>query len=405
MAALTFLQEHKENRQKQPSRCKRKLQKEKEKEKQPSSWDQIKNLLTCKQIEGSRVHDPSKNPIGYSKLGSSCSSICSFKDVVHGNTRVVHRADNSPESSTLGQETGLLSRKGVSTGSSSTRSLTSSGRSNSGVTCSSSSRGMQFRKLSGCYECHMIVDPSRYPSARTTVSACTQCGEVFPKIESLELHQKVRHAVSELGPEDSGRNIVEIIFKSSWLKKDNPICKIERILKVHNTQRTIQRFEDCRDAVKTRALNSTKKNPRCAADGNELLRFHCTTLTCSLGSLGSSSLCGSIPVCGVCTIIRHGFQGIECKGVSTTASSGRAHDSLWGCTDGRRAMLVCRVIAGRVKRVAEDALPPEEDGASAGSYDSVAGGAGIYSSLEELSVFNPRAILPCFVVIYKALES
>jgi hypothetical protein len=21
---------------------------------------------------------------------------------------------------------------------------------------------MQFRKLSGCYECHMIVDPSRY---------------------------------------------------------------------------------------------------------------------------------------------------------------------------------------------------------------------------------------------------
>ncbi|XP_011029003.1 PREDICTED: uncharacterized protein LOC105128859 [Populus euphratica] len=403
MAALTFLQEHKETRQKQPSRHKRKLQKEKEK--QPSSWDQIKNLLTCKQIEGSRVHDPSKNPNGYSKLGSSCSSICSFKDVVHGNTRVVHRADNSPESSTLGQETGLLSRKGVSTGSSSTRSLMSSGRSNSGVTCSSSSRGMQFRKLSGCYECHMIVDPSRYPSARTTISACTQCGEVFPKIESLELHQKVRHAVSELGPEDSGRNIVEIIFKSSWLKKDNPICKIERILKVHNTQRTIQRFEDCRDAVKTRALNSTKKNPRCAADGTELLRFHCTTLTCSLGSLGSSSLCRSIPVCGVCTIIRHGFQGIEGKGVSTTASSGRAHDSLWGCTDGRRAMLVCRVIAGRVKRVAEDAQPPEEDGASAGSYDSVAGCAGIYSTLEELSVFNPRAILPCFVVIYKALES
>jgi hypothetical protein len=71
-------------------------------------------------------------------------------------------------------------------------------------------------------------------------------------------------------------------------------------------------------------------------------------------------------------------------------------------------MLVCRVIAGRVKRVAEDAPPAEEDGASsaaAGSYDSVAGYAGIYSNLEELSVFNPRAILPCFVVIYKALES
>lgn len=220
-------------------------------------------------------------------------------------------------------------------------------------------------------------------------------------------------AVSELGPEDSGRNIVEIIFKSSWLKKDNPICKIERILKVHNTQRTIQRFEDCRDAVKSRALNSTRKNPRCAADGNELLRFHCTTLTCSLGARGLSSLCGSIPGCGVCTIIRHGFQGKECKGVCTTASSGRAHDSLLGCTEGRRAMLVCRVIAGRVKRVADDTAPPEEEGtsasasacAAAGSYDSVAGYAGIYSNLEDLFVFNPKAILPCFVVIYRALES
>lgn len=209
-------------------------------------------------------------------------------------------------------------------------------------------------------------------------------------------------AVSELGPEDSSRNIVEIIFKSSWLKQNSPMCKIERILKVHNTQRTIQRFEDCRDAVKTRALNSTRKNPRCAADGNELLRFHCTTLSCNLGSRGSSTLCGSVPGCSVCTIIRHGFRGKECKGVRTTASSGRAHDSLKNCTDERRAMLVCRVIAGRVRRVTDDA-PSEEDSVSGGSYDSVAGYTGVYSNLEELFVFNPRAILPCFVVIYKSL--
>ena len=214
---------------------------------------------------------------------------------------------------------------------------------------------------------------------------------------------------------------MEIIFKSSWLKKDSPICKIERILKVHNTQKTIQRFEDCRDAVKNRALTSTRKNPRCAADGNELLRFHCTSLGCTLGARGSSSLCGSVPGCGVCTIIRHGFQGnnnsnkaggaLESKGVRTTASSGRAHDSLVQCTDGRKAMLVCRVIAGKVKRVADDtaaAAAAEEESvtaAAAACYDSVAGSAGVYSNLEDLLVFNPRAILPCFVVIYKALDS
>ncbi|GMY28276.1 nucleic acid binding protein, putative [Fagus crenata] len=407
MALLTFLPEPSQNKkqhqqqQQQSKRSKRKQQKKKA----PSSWDQIKNILTCKQIEGSRVHDPSKNSaVGYSKLGSSCSSICNFRDVVHGNTRVVHRADNSPESSSVGQETGLLSRK-PGTGSS-TRSVSGSSRSNGGGTCISSSRGMQFRKLSGCYECHMIVDPSSYPIPRSTMSACSQCGEVFPKIESLELHQAVRHAVSELGPDDSGRNIVEIIFKSSWLKKDNPICQIERILKVQNTQRTIQRFEDCRDAVKTRALNSSRKNPRCAADGNELLRFHCTTLTCTLGARGSSSLCGSIPGCGVCSIIRHGFQGksVECKGVRTTASSGRAHDSL-NCTEGRKAMLVCRVIAGKMRRMEDDTHAEEDSVSAAASYDSVAGSAGVYSNLEDLLVFNPRAILPCFVVIYKALDS
>ncbi|XP_028069708.1 uncharacterized protein LOC114272245 [Camellia sinensis] len=399
MALLTFVPNSSKPK-KQTSKPKRKHHKNR-----PSSWDQIKNLLSCKQMEQSKVHDPSKTSAGYAKLGS-CSSICSFRDVVHGNTsRVVHRADNSPESSSLGQETRLLSRKAVN-GSTSNRSLSSSARSNaSGVThTSSSSKGMQLRKLSGCYECRTIVDPSRYTSPRATLCACSECGEVFPTMESLEIHQAVRHAVSELGPEDSGRNIVEIIFKSSWLKKDNPVCKIERILKVHNTRRTIQRFEDCRDAVKIRVNANTKKNPRCAADGNELLRFHSTTLSCTLGARGSSSLCGLTPGCGVCTVIKHGFSGkaSDGKGVRTTASSGRAHDCING-GDGRRAMLVCRVIAGRVRRMADDGAE-EEESVSAGSYDSVAGYAGIYSNLEELYVFNPRAILPCFVVIYKALQ-
>ncbi|GMP55145.1 hypothetical protein CsSME_00020053 [Camellia sinensis var. sinensis] len=100
---------------------------------------------TC--IEQSKVHDPSKASGRYAKLGS-CSSKCSFKDVVLGNTsRVVHKADNSPESSSLAQETRLLSRKAVN-GSTSNRSLFSSARSNaSGVThTSSSSRGIQASK-------------------------------------------------------------------------------------------------------------------------------------------------------------------------------------------------------------------------------------------------------------------
>ncbi|XAR61665.1 hypothetical protein NMG60_11016147 [Bertholletia excelsa] len=400
MALRSFLPDSSELKV-QPSKCKPRPHHQKH----HSSWDQIKNLFTCKQIERTTVHDPSNPSGGYAKLGS-WGYICSFNDVVRGNTRVVHRADNSPESSYLGQQTQLLTRKS-SSGSVSTPSLSGSARSNgSGVSYgSSSSRALQLRKLSGCYECRTIVDPRRYPSSRTTICACSECGEVFRTIENLELHQAARHAVSELGPEDSGRNIVEIIFKSSWLKKDNPIGKIERILKVHSTQRTIQRFEDCREAVKTRANSSARRNARCAADGNELLRFYCATLTCSLGARGSSNLCAG-PSCGVCAIIRHGFAGepSDGRGICTTASSGRAHDCLGGGS-ARRAMLVCRVIAGRVRRMVDDASPLEDGGMSPGSYDSVSGCAGVYSNLEELYVFNPRAILPCFVVIYSALLS
>lgn len=85
-------------------------------------------------------------------------------------------------------------------------------------------------------------------------------------------------------------------------------------------------------------------------------------------------------------------------GILTTATSGKAHDSasVDGDDDEKRAMLVCRVIAGRVKK--------NVDGGGGGGleeYDSVAGAAGLYSNLDELYVSNPRAILPCFVVVYR----
>jgi hypothetical protein len=67
-------------------------------------------------------------------------------------------------------------------------------------------------------------------------------------------------------------------------------------------------------------------------------------------------------------------------------------------------MLVCRVIAGKVKRVAGEGAAPATSEEENVAFDSVAGNAGIYSNLEDLTVFNPKAILPCFVVIYKVLS-
>lgn len=201
--------------------------------------------------------------------------------------------------------------------------------------------------------------------------------------------------VLDLGPEDTSRNIVEIIFQSSWLKKEGPVCKIDRILKVNNTQKRVSSFESYRDSIKSKASDNElpKKHPRCVADGNELLRFHCTSFSCSIGSDGATNLCQSNPHCNLCSIIRDGFMVDVLGKIHTMATSGRAHDvAQVSSSEEKRAMLVCRVIAGRVKR--------SQDASSSEEYDSVGGLARVYSNSDELVVFNPAAILPCFVVIY-----
>lgn len=201
---------------------------------------------------------------------------------------------------------------------------------------------------------------------------------------------------------------MEIICRTSSTRPDNHNYRsgngIERILKVHNMQKTLAQFEEYRELVKIKASKLTKKHPRCLADGNELLRFHGATLECSLGIKGSCSLCKS-DKCRVCKILRNGFStkkelrgGV---GVFTASTSGRAFESIQvvdGNASPRKALIVCRVIAGRVHRPVENV---QELGNQSG-FDSLAGKAGVHSNIEELYLLSPRALLPCFVVIYRA---
>ncbi|KAF5942343.1 hypothetical protein HYC85_019985 [Camellia sinensis] len=186
--------------------------------------------------------------------------------------------------------------------------------------------------------------------------------------------------------------------KQSFLSSSSPICKIDRILKVRNTPKTLSNFQQYRDTIKSKSTKLPKKHPCCIADGNELLRFHSTTFVCSLGLNSSSNLCNSIPNCSVCSIITNGFKlpNDAGKGILTTATSGKAHDSAAAAAeeDGggggggdRRAMLVCRVIAGTVRKNGEDGGGGGGGGGGGEvveEYDSVAGAAGVYSNLDEL---------------------
>ncbi|XP_002974384.2 uncharacterized protein LOC9658046 [Selaginella moellendorffii] len=412
----------------------------------PAPWKSWTKSLSCKSNRDEQVHSPisisavsSSSTSKIKPFRSTCSrSLSNLKDVIHGNTKVVHKsASCSPaaiSSHTNAKNDPLLDAKSLFWNPPSSELVSAA---NARLRHSQSTEGSRPPNLKhpspalpkntmsssrrfggGCHGCNVADEAfgaiiSRDPSSRSSLCrypypSCQRCGESFAKFEALEQHHATKHAVTELGRGDSSKNIVEIIFRTSWLKKrDEGIPeaspKIERVLKVNNTHRTISRFEEYRDAVKSRASSLPKKHARCIADGNELLRFHAATLECSLGAHGSSSICAS-PACSACRIIKSGFRGSGGGGsmIHTTATSGRAHDSLQtkerldlSDEDDLHAMLVCRVIAGRMhKGFGGDAVVPS-------GFDSIAGEMGPFSNVDDLYVTSSRAVLPCFVVVYR----
>ncbi|KAH6822274.1 hypothetical protein C2S53_002012 [Perilla frutescens var. hirtella] len=189
-------------------------------------------------------------------------------------------------------------------------------------------------------------------------------------------------SLMELPKDHPSRNVVEIIFHTSWGEKHFS-GQIEMVFKVQNLTRTLNRFEEYRDTVKHRAscaaagADGSDDHVRCIADGNEVMRFY---------SLGATAAGGPYETGGGAWV----FQGCKRAAVCTYSGSGVAHENAGGGR-GRRAMLVCRVVAGRVcKGIGLDSLIQERIG-----FDSVGGENG------ELLVFDTRALLPCFLIIYK----
>ncbi|KAF5728359.1 hypothetical protein HS088_TW21G00506 [Tripterygium wilfordii] len=429
----------------------------------PTVWFSLKRSLHCKS-EPSDVHDPKSgkhlSTILTRKAGrSGCSrSIANLKDVIHGSKR--HHLDKPPSCSprSIGSSEFLnpMTHEVILSNSRCELKITGFGGfqegvpsadsngSNNGGSVSSGGGGSTFVGTlrpgtpgpgpGGNPTMHysnpsfkasatpqrkspfslsdrqgsVSVPSSRRVSLETdsngsSAISCHKCGEQFSKWDAAEAHHLSKHAVTELVEGDSSRKIVEIICRTSWSKSENHCGRIERVLKVHNMQKTLARFEDYREMVKIKASKLQKKHPRCLADGNELLRFYGTTVACNLGLNGSSSLCGSEKCC-VCRIIRNGFSAKkELKeeiGVFTTCTSGRAFESIEAVEDDpsiRRALVVCRVIAGRVHRPLENI----QEIAGQTGFDSLAGKVGLYSNIEELYLLNPKALLPCFVVICK----
>lgn len=225
---------------------------------------------------------------------------------------------------------------------------------------------------------------SKYPSSRTKPEFETRTPMRRSRSSTTTTTTTTSsRGIIELPEGHPSRNVVEIIFHTSWGPKPFP-GRVEVIFKVQNGPRTVSRFEEFREAVKGRAAaglaegNDWEENARCIADGNEVMRFHCLGPAEDGAPYDGGGCAWSFP---------------ERKGaaICTFSGSGGAHETAGGGR-GRKAMLVCRVVAGRVSKQLGflDSLLDKRVG-----FDSVSGDNG------ELLVFDSRAVLPCFLIIYR----
>ncbi|PIA50158.1 hypothetical protein AQUCO_01300713v1 [Aquilegia coerulea] len=225
-------------------------------------------------------------------------------------------------------------------------------------------------------------DSSRYHSKSSTKSNNSDSNPITRVRPNITTSNPFFPALTELSEEHPSHNVLQMIFNSSWSTVNTFSGQIEMVFKVENRPKTITRFEEYREIVKTRAVCSgspgnggKEEYGRCIADGNEVMGFYCVGPTTGGAIYDLSGLCE--------------FSSKN-RTICTFTGSGRAHESV-GEGKGRRAMLICRVLAGRVcKKLGVESFSEGRVG-----FDSVSG------DNEELFVFDARAVLPCFLIMYK----
>jgi hypothetical protein len=185
------MKEKEKKKQKQSRRCT-------EPPESPSYRLALKSLFSCRNRHG----HPGGQQLGCSSAPSICKQQqeeevkkkpamtdepCKRRASVSGSTRDRERrcVMKTKQRQPLSEDT--TTTKMQRGGSSSSSSTTAAGSLRAGV---------QLRRLSGCYECHMAVDPILSSSSMraTTICPCSDCGEIFVTQESLALHQSMRHA-------------------------------------------------------------------------------------------------------------------------------------------------------------------------------------------------------------------
>ncbi|XP_049397420.1 uncharacterized protein LOC125861604 [Solanum stenotomum] len=191
------------------------------------------------------------------------------------------------------------------------------------------------------------------------------------------------------------RNIIEKIFLASTTNPSKQRRTIKKVLRVNNTIDMLENFEKYRETVKKRSFGQYKNHPRSAVDGNELLQFHVTTMNCCYKhmEINPDELCKD-PRCCVCRLIQSSFKTLynSKNGIQLNTNSDVPCEHANRVSKGKnvkRAVIVCRTIAGRVVNKDDVKLDKE--------YDSIA--SGLHSRSQYLIVKDSNAVLPCFIIV------
>ena len=202
-------------------------------------------------------------------------------------------------------------------------------------------------------------------------------------------------------PDSAEFDRVSVIFRKQWVSKTRKPPFISKIFAIKNEDLQMK-WEDFKNTLLCRGHPQESQ-----------VYFHGSTLACDIAT--SQAMCNDNPECAICGISRNGMK-LECMG-KTNPENPRFGRGLYFAeyssksddyakvvrnTNGFKAILVCDILPGKCYKV-------YENGKNSGKritdkpqgYDSVLGELGSTTSIPELVVYNPHAVLPRYIVIYK----
>lgn len=186
---------------------------------------------------------------------------------------------------------------------------------------------------------------------------------------------------------------------------------MDNILKLPVPKTLHDKYENYKEKVMNLERGRTAPSLSCINSGNEVKIYHGTSLECKLGVGQNSKVCNS-GQCNCCNILKSGFKTAKSGargfnrfglGLYSTSVSSKAHDynsaSENGLGQGKRAMLVCKVVAGRSystetsPNFREVTAPPE-------GHDSILGIKGSELNHDELVVYDSKAMIATYLILY-----